>query len=86
MAHVLEGREGRVGKALADALGDVGAGDRVEHAPDEGERDVGRLQRADPALLVARGGPPCSGSCGARSRRPRARGLPDVRAVGGPAS
>ena len=51
MGHVAERDQGRVGQPFAEPLGDVRARDRVEHSPDEGERDVGALQRADPAVL-----------------------------------
>ena len=52
MRNVLQRRERRVRQSLADALGHVRAGDRVEHSPDEGQRHVGRFEYLRPALGV----------------------------------
>src|SRR3954447_7695518 len=52
MPNVLQRRERCVRESLADALGHVRAGDRVEHSPDEGQRYVGRLEYLRPALAV----------------------------------
>ena len=53
VTDVLKRGERRPRQALADALGHVDARHRVEHPPDERQRDVGSLERADPPRLVA---------------------------------
>src|SRR5205823_6181251 len=52
VGDIVERAHGSAGQALADPLGHVGARDRVEHPPHEGERHVGPLQRLDPAPAV----------------------------------
>src|SRR3954453_19968482 len=52
MCNVLQRRERCVRESVADALGHVRAGDRIEHSPDEGKRYVSRLEYLRPALGV----------------------------------
>src|SRR3954451_2152377 len=52
MPNVLQRREWCVRESLADALGHVRTGDRVEPSPDEGQRYIGRLEYLCPALGV----------------------------------
>src|SRR3954447_22114144 len=52
MRNVLQRRERCVREPVADALGHVRTGDRVEHSPDETQRYVGRLEYVRPALGV----------------------------------
>ena len=49
---ILQRAHGGAGQALADALGHVRAGDRVQHAPHERERHVRLLQRPHPTIAV----------------------------------
>lgn len=65
------------------AIRDVRAGDWVEHPPHEGERDVGRLERGDPALGMAHAIAHVTDQA-VRDQLATAvaQGLPDIGAVG----
>jgi hypothetical protein len=81
--HIVQGDERCRRDAGDDLLGHMGSGDRVQHAPDESERNVRLLESPDPAIGVR---PPISDVANQQMRvamtRVTIHRLPDRSAVG----